>query len=74
MELPYIYYPGYTARFDGMLVKTFETENGFLGLKIDANEKGKLEVQYTQTNCMKLSKVIAIITFGVCVGYVWKKH
>ena len=74
LELPYIYYPGYTLRFDGVIQQIFETENGFIGCKIDKNETGKLELTYTGTKIMNFSKgvsMLAIIVFGV---YVWKKH
>ena len=41
MEFPYIYYPGYEVRLDGISVQTFETENGFLGFAMGANEDRK---------------------------------
>ena len=74
LELPFIYYPGYTVRFDGIILETFETENGFLGCQIDKNENGDLEVNYTGTKWMHISKGIAGIALIVCVLYVWKKH
>ena len=33
-ELPYIYYPGYSVKADGVAISTFETENGMLGIKV----------------------------------------
>lgn len=74
LELPYVYYPGYTVRFDGIIMETFETENGFLGCNIPANEKGKIEVKYTGTNLMNISKIISIITSIIFIIYVWKKR
>ncbi len=74
LELPYIYYPGYTVRFDGIILETFETENGFLGCQIDKNETGDIEVKYTGTRIMNYTKVISSITLIVCIIYVWKKH
>ncbi len=41
IELPYIYYPGYSARLDGMILPTFETENGFLRLPYRKPRKRK---------------------------------
>ena len=74
LELPYIYYPGYTVRFDGMIMHTHETKNGFVGINIDKNESGKLELNYTQTSLMKFSKIISLMVFICYLVYVWKKH
>lgn len=74
LELPYIYYPGYTVRFDGMLIDTFETENGFLGCNIMNQEQGELEIEYTGTNLMKITKILSIFALIAYIVYVWKKH
>lgn len=74
LELPYIYYPGYTVRFDGIIVQTFETENGFLGCKISENDKGTIEVKYTGTQLINISKTVSFIAFVIYLIYVWKKH
>ena len=74
IELPYIYYPGYTVMFDGISQKTYETKNGFLGCTIDENESGMLEVEYTGTNIMKISQMVSSISIMIYIVYVWKKH
>ena len=74
LELPYIYYPGYIVRFDGIILDTFETENEFIGCNISNNESGTLEVNYTGTNIMAITKIISIISFIVYLIYFWKKH
>lgn len=74
LELPYIYYPGYTVRFDGIVMETFETENGFLGVNIEPKEAGKLEVKYTGTKLMNCSKIISLIAFAGFLVYIWRKH
>ena len=74
LELPYMYYPGYTVRFDGIILSTFETENGFIGCNLPKNEDGTLEVKYTGTKLMHLSKIISIISGIIFLIYVWKKH
>lgn len=74
LELPYIYYPGYEVRLDGMIMNTFETENGFLGCCVEGNEMGKLEIKYTGTQLMCTAKGISLIAFIIYLIYVWKKH
>lgn len=74
LELPFIYYPGYTVRLDGIIMHTFETENGFLGCNIESNETGKLEIEYTGTKIMNVSKILSCIAFLMYLIYVWKKH
>ena len=73
-ELPYIFYPGYEVRTDGMILDTFETENGFLGFKLDNNEIIELEVSYVGTKVMKISLVISVISTIIYCAYVWKKR
>ena len=72
-ELPYIYYPGYSVKFDGVAIKYFESENGFVECAIPKNEDGLLTVDYTGTKIMKISEVISILTTIVCVGIIIKK-
>ncbi len=73
-ELPYIYYPGYEVRCDGIVQKTFETENGFLGIVIGPEDKVTLEVNYTGTKAMAYSYIISIISCIAFIIYIWKKH
>lgn len=73
-ELPYIYYPGYEVRIDGMIEKPFETENGFLGIVLGAEDSVCLEVNYTGTKLMAYSCFISIISGMVFTIYIWKKH
>ena len=74
LELPYLYYPGYTVKLDGVPLDSFETEKGFLGSKIDENEVGTLEVKYTGTRIMNLTKIISFVTLIVFLIYIYKKH
>lgn len=74
LELPYIYYPGYEVRQDGMISKTFQTENGFLGTAMAKNDNAKLEVNYVGTKIMNVSKIISSISLIVFGIYIWKKR
>lgn len=69
MELPYIYYIGYNVslEYNGQKVnlKTYETENGFVGIKVPVLEEGKITVKYTGTTIMKISSFASLI--GVCL-------
>ena len=73
-ELPYIYYPGYQARLDGMIIDTFETENGFLGIAMGQEDSAKLEVEYEGTIAMKISMLVSVISFIGFAVYVFKKR
>ncbi|MBP3255687.1 MAG: hypothetical protein J6M60_04285 [Clostridia bacterium] len=63
LELPYIYYPGYTVKIENEEVKTYETEKGFVGVKINDIDNKTAKVEYTGTILMKLSKIISL--FGI---------
>lgn len=73
-ELPYIYYPGYEVRLDGMITETFETENGFLGIAMGKEDSAKLEVDYTGTTSMKASMFISITSFIGLAIYIFKRR
>ena len=61
LELPYIYYPGYEVRADGEVLKTHETENGFLGCKLSFGDDLTLEVAYIETDNSKVAAIISIL-------------
>lgn len=73
-ELPYIYYPGYEIRQDGMIFKPFQTKNGFLGTVMGKNDNVKLEVNYVGTEIMNISMIISSISLVVLCVYVWKNR
>jgi len=73
-ELPYIYYPGYEVRLDGVVVDSFETENGFLGFVMGKEDKVNLEVKYSGTFAMKISLLISIISSILLGVYIYKKR
>lgn len=72
IELPYIYYLGYNVMADGIAIKVFETENGFVGCKIPAKENVTLEINYIGTNNMKISALISALGVLLLVIYMWK--
>jgi len=71
IELPYIYYLGYsvTLEEDGKVtkLKTYETENGFVGIILPVLEQANLNVCYEGTFIMKLSRVISIMSLIVLI-------
>lgn len=71
-ELPYIYYPGYEVRLDGMIVETYETENGFLGFVMGKEDEADLEVRYTGTKAMKISMFISVASVIGFIVYISK--
>lgn len=66
-ELPYIYYPGYEVRLDGMLVDYFETENGFMGIAMRENDDALLSVKYAGTLAMNITMLISLLSI---IGFV----
>ena len=73
-ELPYVYYPGYEIRADGIIVENFETENGLLGFKLNNNDSITLEVKYKGTKIMKISMIFSLLGFIVFCIYVLKNR
>lgn len=59
IELPYIYYVGYTVRADGSKINTKESEKGFLQIEI-SKDVSDITVKYEGTHLMKISLVASI--------------
>ncbi len=68
-ELPYIYYPGYVIKCDGMKANSIESENGFLQIAITANEQFTLDVQYKYTTEIMWANVMSFVATLVFIGY-----
>ena len=71
LELPYIYYLGYTVEIEtnGVIQKleTFESENGFVATSLpesalDIDEEVHVTVEYTGTTLMKITYIISILS------------
>lgn len=75
LELPYIYYLGYDVEItdeNGEIKRldTFESNNGFIAVKIDSGEAGKINVKYTGTMLTKIAYVISFITLVFIVRFI----
>lgn len=71
LELPYIYYPGYSVKIDGGNIEAFESENGFVAIGLGKLTKADLEVEYTGTAIMKVTKVFSIISLILFISYIF---
>ena len=71
IELPYIYYLGYEVKLhkNGEIIKlkTYETDNGFVGVTIPILEEGKIEFSYEGTTLMKISSYVSIVSLVVLI-------
>ena len=53
---------------DGMHIKSFETENGMLGIKMPKNENSLLEIKYSGSSIAKSSILVSIVgVFGTII-------
>lgn len=69
IELPYIYYSGYTVTVDGSKIKYYEDDNGFMIIGLNKLPKSDLKVEYTGTALSKVANVFSIISAIVFVVY-----
>lgn len=67
LELPYIFYHGYTIKLNDKEIKAYESDNGFLC--IDLNENGNVTVNYTGTKLEKVGFIITAITLAITIIY-----
>lgn len=70
IELPYLYYHGYTVKLNGKNIKTYESDNGFLC--VDIWESGHVSIEYTGTVLEKIGYMIS--TMGLIIILVRDKH
>lgn len=72
LELPYIYYLGYTVTTEqNEKIQMFESNNGMLAIKLDENiESAHITVKYTGTTIEKVSYLISAISIITFIGYV----
>lgn len=76
IELPFIYYLGYTVMIEKQgiareKIQYNETENGFIGITLPQGEY-VIQSSYTGTNSMKVSAVISLFSFLFAIGYYLK--
>lgn len=68
LELPFVYYKGYSAYMGKKKINTYESLNGLVGITIDKKyHKGKIKVFYEGTIIQKISMIISIISLIVYI-------
>lgn len=72
IELPYIYYKGYSCTFNNKKINTFESQNGMLSIALEEGNEGTLNVKYTGTLIMYVSYLISIFTTVIFIFYIIK--
>ena len=78
VELPYIYYLGYNVVIEenkkSANLQTFETENGFVGVKLPETQNGTLSAHYEGTNLMKVTYATSILGIILILGCLLKER
>lgn len=69
LELPYLYYIGYTTLLNGEKIENFESKNGMLAIKVDTS--GILKVKYDGTILEKLGYIISLLGIIGLIGNVF---
>ena len=73
LELPYLYYHGYTVTLNDEKLKPYQSDKGFIC--VDVNEDGDLKIGYTGTAIEKAGYVISIGGVIITLAYIGiKKH
>lgn len=70
LELPYIYYLGYTIKINDSKIDYTESDNGFIQITIQAYDSASVEVTYTGTLIEKISFAISIISSICFIVYI----
>lgn len=75
LELPYLYYPGYTVELNvganKEKLEITESEMGFLQISIPEDiEEGTITIDYTGTTLEKVGYAVSAVSFIMFIGYV----
>lgn len=70
IELPYLYYLGYSAEINGTKLETSESDKGFVVITVPEKEEGTVIIKYTGTMASKISIIISILSFITFIGYI----
>lgn len=54
-------------------LETFETDNGFIGIKLPILEQGKVEVKYIGTLLMNIANFISLVGVCILIGIILKQ-
>lgn len=68
LELPYIYYPGYTVKINGNKVQTKESSNGFVEIELNQEEKGSIEAKFEGTLLSKITWYVSVVSFVIFIA------
>ena len=68
IELPRLYYMGYTLKLNDKTIELTESENGFLQATID--ESGTYILTYSKTTVMKIANVLSLGTFIFIIVFI----
>ena len=71
IELPRIYYLGYTLKGNNKTYQLYENDKGFVETKV---ESGTYNLEYTGTKIDRICNYISIISLLGCVILIWKKR
>lgn len=69
IELPYIYYKGYTCTLNNEKMEVTESENGMISINLPKGSEGNLTIKYKGTLLAYVSLVISILTILVFAIY-----
>lgn len=72
LEIPLLFYKGYTARFNGQSIPLKESEHGLVEIRIKG--KGEVIVDFTGTFIQRYSFLITCIGFFFIAIYVWSQR
>ena len=69
IELPYIFYPGYSVKINDRIEPIFEDDNGFVAVKVWKSELLDIKVAYTGTSAMHYTRLISVIALILIILY-----
>ncbi|MDO5569303.1 MAG: hypothetical protein Q4G04_04250 [bacterium] len=74
LELPLLYYKGYSAFIDEKALKVSKSQDGYVLINLNKYEEGTIKVKYDYTILTIISMGISIFTQLVFIGNLFKKN
>lgn len=72
IEVPYIYYLGYKAKYNNKELKVIKTNNGLVGINVKNVNKGKIKVYYDNTKLTDIFLLVSLLGILFTIIYIIK--
>jgi hypothetical protein len=72
LELPLVYYKGYTAEINAERLPVGESSHGLVQIPVNGNEQGYVKVRYSGTIIQRISYCVSVVSIILLCLYIYR--